>query len=70
MFISFFALGFEINRSQAQLNELYDSLPHDENGKVKTKKKEPYSRRTGLTQKGYFERLDCTQVNITFSTVT
>ena len=64
MFISYFASGFEINRSQAQLNELYDSLPHDENGKVKTKKKEPYSRRTGLTQKGYFDWLDATQVSL------
>ena len=69
-FVSFFATGFVINRSQEQLNELYEKLPHDEKGKIKIKKKEPYSRRTGLTQKGYFEKLDVTQVSVIFSTAT
>ena len=59
-----------MNRSQQQLHELYDKLPHDENGKIKTKKKESYSRRTGLTQKGYFLKLDVTKVSLTLSTTT
>ena len=56
-------IGFEINRSQEELHELYEKLPHDANGKIKIKKKESYSRRTGLTQKGYFLILDVTKVS-------
>ena len=52
-----------MNRSQEQLHELYEKLPHDEKGKIKTKKNESYSRRTGLTQKGYFLKLDVTKVS-------
>ena len=60
-----FLLGFEMDRNVEQLHERYERLPKDENGKIKTKKKEPYSRRTGQTQKCKFQKLDVTDVSST-----
>ena len=58
-----FLAGFEIDRSQQKLHELYDRLPHNEDGSVKIKKKESYSVRTGLTKPPMFLVLDVTQVS-------
>ena len=63
LFVSPFA-GFDIDRSQQKLHELYDKLPHNADGSIKIKKKESYSVRTGLTQPPMFLVLDVTQVSV------
>ena len=62
----FFLLGFEMDRTVDQLHETYERLPKDDSGKIKTKKNESYSRRTGQTQKCKFQKLDVTDVSSIF----
>ena len=51
-----------MNRSIVELNALYDKLPKKPDGSIKTKQKDGYGVRTGLTQQPLFRLLDVTKV--------